>query len=151
MKITWFVKKFEDLGVHELYDLLRLRSEVFVVEQNCVYLDLDNSDQKALHVLGYTDDNQLVAVTRLFDSGIKFKEASIGRVATAFSVRKLGIGKELMRVSIASVEEHFEAKEIRIGAQEYLQRFYEELGFVKASDMYLEDNIPHIEMVRVAP
>ena len=143
--ITFHLKSFNDLTTVELYELLQLRAEVFVVEQNCPYLDMDNKDLKAYHVLGY-DNNKLVACTRLIPQGISYPEASIGRVVTHPSVRKFGYGKLLMQYSIIQIEELFHSTEIVIGAQKYLERFYSELGFVKEGESYLEDNIPHIIM-----
>lgn len=145
--IQWHVKKFGELSVEELYQVLRLRSEVFVVEQDCPYLDLDNADQQALHLLGLTTEG-LAAYTRLFAPGVKSDMASIGRVVTAASARGTGLGRRLMERSIAEVEAQWGGVPIRISAQQYLQKFYESLGFVQKSDMYLEDNIPHIEMVK---
>ncbi|WP_232826852.1 GNAT family N-acetyltransferase [Chitinophaga deserti] len=147
MDIRWEIKSFGDLSNEELYQILRLRSEVFVVEQNCAYLDLDNYDQQALHVMGITEAG-LAAYTRLFQPGIKFDMASIGRVVTSPSARRHGFGRELMNVSIAVLHDKWGKMPIKIGAQQYLQKFYESLGFVQSSAMYMEDNIPHIEMIR---
>ncbi|WP_233522383.1 GNAT family N-acetyltransferase [Chitinophaga silvatica] len=147
--MNWKIKVFDALTVQELYEILRLRSEVFVVEQNCVYQDLDNADQKALHLMGTDDEGNLLAYTRLFAPGIQYTEASIGRVVTSPKHgRGKGIGKELMERSIAAVEQHFGMVPIMIGAQQYLHRFYSSLGFKQVSDMYLEDGIPHIKMRR---
>lgn len=146
--MNWKIKAFDELTVHELYEVLRLRSEIFVVEQNCAYQDLDNSDQKALHLMGRNDDGILVAYTRLFGPGIKYAEASIGRVITSSLARGTGAGRQLMEKSIAAVEEAYGKGPIKIGAQQYLQRFYTSLGFEQTSDTYMEDGIPHIEMVR---
>ena len=147
MEIRWYLKAFNALSLEELYQVLRLRNEVFIVEQNCPYQDMDNADQKALHLLGFTDQG-LAAYTRLFEPGIKFDMASIGRVITAQFARGTGTGRLLMQESIKAVEENWWKTPIKIGAQMYLQKFYESLGFIKSSEMYLEDNIPHIEMVR---
>lgn len=145
--IQWHVKKFGELSVEELYQVLRLRSEVFVVEQDCPYQDLDNADQQALHLLGLTTEG-LAAYTRLFAPGVKSDMASIGRVVTAAFARGTGLGRQLMKRSIAEVEAQWGKVPVRISAQQYLQKFYESLGFVQKSDIYLEDNIPHIEMVK---
>lgn len=145
--IQWHVKKFGEMSVEELYQVLRLRSEVFVVEQDCPYLDLDNADQQALHLLGLTTEG-LAAYTRLFAPGVKSDMASIGRVVTAAFARGTGLGRRLMERSITEVETQWGRVPIRISAQQYLQKFYESLGFVQKSDIYLEDNIPHIEMVK---
>jgi ElaA protein len=121
---------------------------VFVVEQNCVYQDIDDKDAKALHVLGYCQ-NELTAYSRLFDAGNYFEEASIGRVIVRQKFRKFNFGHELMRVSIAAIEENFNQTAITISAQEYLKKFYESHVFVQTSASYLEDDIPHIEMKKV--
>ncbi len=145
--IKWIFKKFEELIPSELYAIMQLRNEVFVVEQNCVYQDADNKDSLSFHLMGWTQQ-KLVAYTRILAPGIAFEEASIGRVVTSPSVRRTGIGVELMKASISKTTELFGNLPIRIGAQLYLEKFYTTLGFKKASDTYLEDNIPHIEMVR---
>ncbi|MBO9154482.1 GNAT family N-acetyltransferase [Chitinophaga sp. MAH-28] len=145
--MSWSIKTFAELNNEELYAILRLRSEVFVVEQQCAYLDMDNYDQRALHLQGVNEEG-LVAYTRLFAPGIKFDMASIGRVVSSPSARGKGFGRKLMEVSIAAVEEKWGKIPIKIGAQLYLQKFYESLGFVQSSEMYLEDDIPHIEMIR---
>lgn len=145
--LKWSIKSFKDLSVDELYDLLRLRSEVFVVEQNCVYLDLDGKDKLALHLIGEFE-GKIVAHSRLFKPGISFDNASIGRVAVAVNYRDRKWGHDLIRESIAGIAHHFGESKITIGAQLYLKKFYESHGFVQTSEMYLEDDIPHIEMKR---
>jgi ElaA protein len=145
--INWTIKKFDELTPHQLYAALRLRSEVFVVEQTCVFLDMDNKDQSSYHLMGWNDD-KLVAYTRLIPPGIAYKEPSIGRVVTSPSVRGTGIGKEVMEKSIEEAARLFGKKAIRIGAQLYLKKFYGSLGFEQSSDIYDEDGIDHIEMVR---
>jgi ElaA protein len=145
MALEWQIKSFETLSVTELYDILRLRSEIFVVEQNCVYLDMDNKDQKALHLFG-TFEGKIVAHARLFKPGISFVHASIGRVTVDAKHREKKWGHELMRQAIAGVLHHYGETEITIGAQLYLKKFYESHGFVQTSEMYLEDDIPHIQM-----
>lgn len=145
--LKWSIKPFEALSVHELYDLLRLRSEIFVVEQNCVYLDLDGKDKVALHLFGEFE-GKIVAHARLFKAGISFDKASIGRVVVDANYRDKKWGHELMREAIAGVFLHFGESQITIGAQLYLKKFYESHGFVQISEMYLEDDIPHIEMKR---
>lgn len=147
MVIEWKIKSFEALSVHELYDLLRLRSEIFVVEQNCVYLDLDGKDKVALHLFGEFE-GKIVAHARLFKAGISFDNASIGRVTVAADYRDRKWGHDLMREAIAGILLHFGESQITIGAQLYLKKFYESHGFMQTSDMYLEDDIPHIEMKR---
>jgi ElaA protein len=145
MEIHWKIKSFEDLSIHELYDILRLRSEIFVVEQNCVYLDLDGKDKKGLHLLGEFE-GKIVAYSRLFKPGISFDNASIGRVVVDAHYRDRKWGHDLMREAIAGIQSHFGESKITIGAQLYLKKFYESHGFVQTSEMYLEDDIPHIEM-----
>jgi ElaA protein len=127
--------------------MLRLRSEIFVVEQNCVYLDLDGKDKIALHLLGKTE-GEIVAHARLFQAGISFDNASIGRVTVDPKHRDKKWGHQLMREAIAGIEHNFGESKITIGAQLYLKKFYESHGFVQISEMYLEDDIPHIEMKR---
>jgi ElaA protein len=146
--MTWHCISFEALSPTELYDLMRLRQEVFVVEQNCIYLDADGYDHKARHLLGRDDDGQLVACLRLFSPGVKYTEASIGRVCTAASSRGTGLGLELMRRGIAEAEWLWPGCGIRISAQAYLLHFYGKLGFLPVSEPYDEDGIPHVEMVR---
>ena len=145
MEIQWKIKSFEDLSVHELYDILRLRSEIFVVEQNCVYLDLDGKDKVALHLFGESE-GKIVAHSRLFKPEISFENASIGRVVVDANYRDRKYGHDLMREAIAGIKNHFGESKITIGAQLYLKKFYESHGFIQTSEMYLEDDIPHIEM-----
>lgn len=141
------VKSFNELSTSELYDLLQLRSEVFVVEQDCVYQDLDGKDQKALHVLGYKND-RLIAYTRVFKPGDYFNNASIGRVVVSKDQRMNNYGELIMKASIKAVEEHYDATEIKLSAQTYLKRFYNELGFQEVGSEYLEDGIPHVAMIK---
>jgi ElaA protein len=147
MEIQWKIRPFETLSTNELYDILRLRSEIFVVEQNCVYLDLDGKDKLALHLFGEFE-GKIVAYSRLFKPGITFDNASIGRVVVAANYRNRKWGHDLMREAIAGIQSHFGESKITIGAQLYLKKFYESHGFVQTSEMYLEDDIPHIEMKR---
>jgi ElaA protein len=147
MEVNWKIKPFEALTAHELYDVLKVRSEVFVVEQNCVYLDLDGKDKLALHLIGEYN-SKIVAHARLFDAGISFDNASIGRVVVVANYRDKKWGHDLMREAIAGVKTHFDKDKITIGAQLYLKKFYESHEFVQTSEMYLEDYIPHIEMIR---
>ena len=128
-----------------MYEILQLRSEVFVVEQDCVYQDIDFKDQKALHVFGYKN-NKIVAYTRIFKSGDYFDNASIGRVLVVASERKYGFGHDLMKASIAAINTHFKVTEITISAQKYLKKFYESHQFTQVGEAYLEDGIPHIRM-----
>lgn len=141
------IKSFKELTLKELYDLLQLRSEVFVVEQDCVYQDVDGKDKKALHVLGYKNEN-LVAYTRIFKAGDYFEEASIGRVVVRENVRKFKYGYAIMNASIEAIKDNFVETVIRISAQTYLKRFYNQLGFFEVGENYLEDGIPHINMIK---
>jgi len=143
--IRFSTKSFQDLSTQELYGLLRLRSDVFVVEQNCPYADPDNKDQECLHVMGF-DGTQLAAYARLVPPGLAYDSAAIGRVVIAGTFRKHGYGKALMNYCINETLSHFKTDTITISAQHYLEKFYTELGFVTKSDMYLEDDIPHIKM-----
>ncbi len=146
--IQFKIKPFLELSTNELYAMLQLRSEVFVVEQNCVYQDIDGKDQKAIHVLGYSE-GVLVAYSRLFKPKDYFEHASIGRVIVKTSHRDQKLGHELMQVSIDAITTLFQETKITISAQLYLQKFYESHGFVVVGESYLEDDIPHIEMKRV--
>ncbi len=146
LSIKWIIKKFRELTTDELYALLRLRSEVFVVEQNCVFLDMDNKDQESLHLMGFLNE-QLVAYTRLMPAGLVYDLPSIGRVVTSASVRGSGTGRLLMQKSIEEIRKISGQSPIKIGAQLYLKDFYSSLGFAQTSGIYLEDGIEHIEMV----
>lgn len=146
LNTDWQCKNFSTLNSLELYEILKLRNRVFVVEQNCVYADTDNKDPESLHLCGFYK-NQLVAYARLIPPGIAFTEASIGRVVTAPEFRHYGLGKELMQKALKITYESFQSSSIKIGAQLYLKKFYTDLGFKPCSDTYLEDGIPHIEML----
>jgi ElaA protein len=146
MNIIWSLKSFNDLTPHELYAILQLRNEIFVVEQKCIFQDADNKDQVSYHLMGW-DNDVLAAYTRLVPANISFKEISIGRVVTSSQFRNAGLGKELMKQSIDSIWKLWNKQPIRIGAQLYLKSFYESLGFEQVSDVYLEDDIEHIEML----
>jgi ElaA protein len=141
------IKKFKDLSPLELYEILQLRSEVFVVEQDCVYQDIDGNDQKALHIIG-TIENKIIAYTRCFRPGDYFKEASIGRVVVKESQRKFKRGNQIMNSSIKAINNHYKTKIIKISAQCYLNKFYTNLQFKSIGEKYLEDGIPHVTMVR---
>ena len=145
MNLEWKIKRFEELTLPELYSVLQLRSEVFVVEQNCVYQDIDGKDEKALHLLGIFQ-NEMVAYARLFKAGDYFENAAIGRVVIHPDYRNKKWGHELMRQAILAVETSFDETQITISAQLYLKKFYESHGFVPTSAVYLEDGIEHIEM-----
>ena len=141
------IKTFQELTVEELHDIFQLRSEVFVVEQNCVYQDIDGKDKKALHVFGIKG-KYVVAYTRCFAPGIYFNEAAIGRVVVLQSERKYGYGHDIMKASITAIKDNYHTSTIKLSAQTYLTRFYESHGFKKTGEEYLEDGIPHIEMIK---
>ena len=145
MKIK--IKKFPQLSLLELYAVLQLRSEVFVVEQDCVYQDIDGKDKSALHVLCFEED-ELVGYTRCFSPGFYFEEAAIGRVVVRKEKRNSGYGHELLKASIEAIFTHFNTRKIKVSAQVYLTEFYNSHGFVQTGDGYLEDGIPHIAMIK---
>lgn len=140
-------KTFQELTTKELYDLLQLRVEIFCVEQNCVYQDLDGKDEKALHVIG-KKDNKIIAYTRVFKPGDYFKEASIGRVVVSKEERQHKYGYDIMEASIKAVIDYFKVTTIKLSAQTYLRKFYNNLGFEEIGEVYLEDGIPHIAMIK---
>ena len=144
MKIT--VKNFQELSVEELYQILRLRSEVFVVEQECIYQDMDGKDSLAVHILGM-EDEKIIAYTRIFGPGDYYDQPCIGRVVVDKQRRGEEKGKEIMEVSIKYVKENYQDKEIVLSAQKYLEKFYKDLGFFVEGDEYLEDGIPHQKMI----
>lgn len=146
-KITWTCKSFKDLSNEELYEIFKLRLEVFVVEQNCPYQDADGKDLKSFHLMGRMDGN-LVAYARILPANLSYPEASIGRVITSQLVRNTGAGKELMKRSLEEIQKQFGPVPVRIGAQKYLQRFYKGFGFIREGDEYLEDGIPHVIMLK---
>ena len=141
-------KTFKDLTTKELYNLLQLRSEVFVVEQDCVYQDLDGKDEKALHIIG-EKDNKIVAYTRVFKPGDYFTEASIGRVVVSKEERQHKYGYDIMEASIKAVKDYFDETKIKLSAQTYLKQFYNNLGFKEKGEEYLEDGIPHVAMIKL--
>lgn len=145
----WKIKQFNELSTSELYSILKIRQEVFIVEQTCYYLDADGYDEKAVHIWCETE-GKISAYCRIFDSGIKYKEASMGRVLTHPDFRKLGLGKTLVKIALEAIETRFGAPNIRISAQDYLLKFYCALGFQDTGLKYLEDNIPHTEMYKAA-
>jgi ElaA protein len=145
--IAWRFVAFDALTTRELYAALQLRSEVFVVEQICVFQDMDGADAQAMHLLG-TRGGELVAYARCFAAGEKFPEASIGRVITRDSMRGSGAGHVLLQQAIARLSRQWGAQPIRIGAQAHLEHFYAQHGFVKTGAPYVEDGIPHVEMLR---
>ncbi|MES2648347.1 MAG: GNAT family N-acetyltransferase [Bacteroidota bacterium] len=145
--MNWELKTFEELSNTALYKILQLRCEVFVVEQNCPYLDEDDKDQECYHFMCWKD-GLLAAYTRILPAGLAFEEASIGRVVTSAKARGEGLGRSLMLESIKALYQLYGEVPIKIGAQLYLRDFYLSLGFLQVSDSYLEDNIPHIKMLK---
>jgi ElaA protein len=148
MQLNYTCLPFGELTPYQLYEILSLRQEVFVVEQNCPYLDTDGKDQASYHFMCRNEAGQLVAYTRLLPKGLSYPDyTSIGRVVNSPSVRGSGIGRDLMAKSIAQCLECFGREPIKIGAQSYLLRFYESFGFTSTGEEYLEDGIPHTKMV----
>ena len=144
--MSWELKKFDDLANKELHDIFRLRVDIFVVEQNCPYPEIDGKDPKSLHLM-YKENDEIMAYARLLPPGTSYDEASIGRIIVAESHRGTGLGYELLDQAVkASLAEYNQP--IKIGAQAHLEKYYGSAGFVKASDVYLEDDIPHIDMLR---
>ncbi len=141
------IKRFNELSLSDLYQVLKLRSEVFVVEQNCVYQDIDGKDERALHLIG-SFDGEIIAYSRLFAAGDYFDNASIGRVVISAKYRDRKWGHDLLTAAITGIKEYFGTASITISAQLYLKKFYENHGFVQQGEEYLEDGIPHIEMTR---
>ena len=139
-------KIFSELTTEELYQILRLRSEVFVVEQDCVYQDLDNKDQKAIH-LYFKENDEILAYTRIFKAGYYYENPSIGRVVVSKKNRGKDVGKKIMIDSIEYIKQNIKGKKIELSAQKYLDKFYKDLGFYKTGEDYLEDGIPHQRML----
>lgn len=148
MNIQWQCLRFEDLTNLQLYSILQARSTVFVLEQNCPYLDADGADLNCHHLCAWTEDGKLAAYLRIVPPGLKYAEASLGRVITSNFARGTGIGKQLLTRGVEQCVALYPSHSIRIGAQQYLEKFYQSFGFVTVSDMYLEDDIPHVEMLR---
>lgn len=145
--INWLLKIFDELSVHELYAILQLRNEVFAIEQNCVYPDMDNNDQPSHHLMAW-QNNKLIAYTRIIPPGIIYTEPSIGRVVISPSIRGTGMGKKLMEKSMEETYKLYGKTPIKIGAQLYLLKFYADMGFTQTSEIYMEDGIEHIEMMK---
>jgi len=146
--IQWRWKKFEELSGREVFEIARLRQSVFVVSQNCVYPDLDDADLNSLHLCGWRGE-ELVAYSRILSPGMKYAEPAIGRVATSTEARGLGFGRAMMVEAIKEIQKKWGPVGIRISAQAYLEKFYQELGFMTVSASYQEDEIPHVEMLYV--
>lgn len=149
-KTLWCVQEYHEMTCSELYSVLAARVEVFVVEQDCPYQDIDGLDDRAIHVSARDEAGGVLAYARILPPGLRFAEPSIGRVLTAMPVRGTGMGRELMRRCLAESARRFSGQALRISAQQYLNRFYTELGFEAVRGPYSEDGIPHLEMVRAA-
>ena len=145
MKIEWVKKKWSEISLEELYSVLRLRSEVFVVEQDCVYQDIDNKDKIAIHLLGYIN-KELIAYSRLFNEGDYFKETSFGRAIIKKEKRGQGYGDELVKESLKTIKNYYGNKKVKISAQAHLKSFYSKHAFIAKGKEYLEDGIPHVSM-----
>jgi ElaA protein len=149
MTLEYSFLPFAQLTPYQVYDILRLRQEVFVIEQNCIFLDPDGKDQQGYHCMGYDANGHLHAYTRLLPLGLAYEEyPSIGRVITSLAARGGGHGRRLMEFSINSLYEVYGKAPIKIGAQSYLKKFYGSLGFEVCGDEYLEDGIPHVPMLK---
>lgn len=149
IKLYWECKHFNELSAAELYSILRLRTEVFILEQNCLYQDVDGKDIKSYHVFGKSNAGEVLAYARVLPPGTSYSEASVGRVVTSPSVRGTGAGKELMNKVMSIMENKFPGSAIRISAQSYLIKFYRGFGFIPQGEDYLEDDIPHRQMLWV--
>lgn len=147
MALRWTLARLPDLGPLDVYEMLALRSEVFVVEQTCIFQDADGVDHQAHHLLGRDAQGRLQALLRIVDPGVKYAEPSIGRVISAAAVRRTGAGRELMAEGIRSCQRLWAGQGIRISAQARLERFYQGFGFRTVTEPYLEDDIPHVEML----
>jgi ElaA protein len=145
--LNWQFLSFEALSARQLYAILQLRSEVFVIEQQCLYQDMDGSDHEAMHLVGLYD-GRLMAYARCFPAGVKYTEASIGRVITRSELRGTGAGHALMREALARMQAVWGAQAVRISAQAHLEDFYAQHGFAAQGDVYDEDGIPHVAMLR---
>ena len=150
--LRWLIKPYAELERDQLYELLRLRAQVFVIEQNCVYLDPDDKDRhpEALHVLGYADNGDLAAYLRILPAGLSYPQVSFGRVLTAPAFRGLGLGDAMVEAALAAIQAHWPGADIQIGAQAHLQGYYGKHGFVPSSEPYVEDGIPHVDLIRRA-
>lgn len=147
--MEWIVKKMEELDVRTLYDILELRVRVFIIEQKCFYEELDNKDFKSVHLFAKDDAGKIVSYLRVLEPGVSFDEVSIGRVLVHPEARRGGLGHLLMEKGLEVVKEIYGDVPVKISAQAYLQRFYESLGFKAITEIYVEDDIPHLDMVRV--
>lgn len=147
MNILWHLKHWNELSKEELYEILAVRIRVFVIEQNCPYQDADGKDYNSYHLFAMNDNHECIACLRLVEPGVSYDEWSIGRVATDLRYRQTGLGKEMMSKAMLHFKEHLNNPAVRISAQTYLKQFYKNFGFEETGKAYLEDNIPHIEML----
>ena len=147
MSLRWEWKAFNELSAEEMYTVLCVRQEVFVLEQECLYLDADGKDRKSFHLMGF-DGNELMAYARIVEPGVSYKEVSIGRILSSKKARGTGAGVELMNQALTRIEEIYGKVPVRISAQSYLEKFYKKFGFEPTGKEYLEDEIPHMEMLR---
>ncbi len=145
--LVWQAKYFKHLSVEEYFDILYLRTAVFVVEQNCPYQEVDEKDKETIHLFGRTKEGELIAVSRILPQGVSYSEVSIGRVALKKEFRGTGIADELLQKSLQFIEMEFGKQSVRISAQQYLLGYYKRHGFLPIGEGYLEDDIPHIEML----
>lgn len=150
--IHWHARRFHELDPDTLYALLKLRAEVFVIEQHCVYLDPDGKDRHpgALHLFGTADNGALAAYLRILPAGLTYPQVSFGRVLTAPAFRGRGLGDPMLRAALAEIDRHWPGADVQIGAQAHLQDFYGRHGFVPSSEPYVEDGIAHLDMLRRA-
>ncbi len=146
--MKWEIKGFDELTNNEMYEILKLRSEVFVIEQKCIYEDCDGKDKKSYHLFA-KENGEILVYLRILEKGVSYNEISIGRVLSNKKHRGKGFGKEMMIRALDFIENNLNEKSVRISAQEYLLKFYSSFGFVKVSEGYLEDDIPHIEMLYI--
>jgi ElaA protein len=147
MSLSWEWKRFDDLTADEVYTILCVRQQVFVLEQECLYLDADGKDRQSFHLMGF-DGDELVAYARILDAGVSYPEVSMGRILTTEKARGTGAGIELMEVGLQQIQDLYGSVPIRISAQTYLLQFYQKFGFESTGKEYLEDEIPHTEMLR---
>lgn len=147
MNLSWEWKRFDQLTADEVYTILCVRQQVFVLEQECLYLDADGKDRQSFHLMGF-DGDELVAYARILDAGVSYPEVSMGRILTTEKARGTGAGIELMEVGLQHIQDHYGKVPIRISAQTYLLQFYQKFGFESTGKEYLEDEIPHTEMLR---
>jgi ElaA protein len=149
MRLRWECKPFNDLSADQMYTILCVRQEVFVLEQECLYLDADGKDRKSYHLMGF-DGDDLVAYARIVEPGVSYEEVSMGRILTSKKARGTGAGIELMEVGLQEIDSKYGNVPVRISAQTYLLKFYQKFGFESTGKEYLEDDIPHTEMLRPA-